>query len=151
MRGPRQFHLQYCYTVKLLKLYCKLPVHEKALLRSEEQNTNNPKCVFADSMTSILKHERAVGLFPVWRGGKENNTNKSVRKTKLYWEKSLSWTDFFFEGRYNLKTHIPLLLFANTLILDLKGKLTFLLSHCYRDEKCPLCISSLQYEAVVED
>lgn len=82
-------------------------------------------------MRSVLKWERAVGLFPVWRRRKENNTNKFVRRIKLYWEKPFGVRHFFcFEGRYNFKTHIPLLLFVNTFILDLKGKLAFLLSHC---------------------
>jgi len=54
---------------------------------------------------------------------------KIMSRIKLYWEKPWSWTTFLFEGRYSLKIHIPLLLFVNTLILDLKGKLAFLLSH----------------------
>lgn len=107
------------------------------------------KCFFAANMTSTLKCERAVAYFPAWRRQKEYNKNKFGRTIKLCCKKLQNWTDVHFEERYKLIQ--PSLTVVRTLILDLKGVLPLLLSHCKQAEKCPLHASGLQHGAVAEN
>lgn len=115
------------------KLFCRLPVLEKMWLRNKVLSTKSLKCFCTDNMTSILKCERAHVYF-LYEGQKRKTIpTNSWEEQKSAGKRVLEYLEIgsFPILREDTTSKLtPLSCCLSTLILDIKGKLAFLLSHC---------------------